>query len=783
MKYILLTIAISVSLTAYGQDCDDYTFSTHPTTAVNEQDPYHINLDFDWTAQTFDFYNLGNWGTGSLPFYQTSGNPYIAHLHESQDSDPDDGWELLFYDFGTQIKLNNNGDPVIDAVTNAYELETVATTEATNPLFVLYNRYTGIARVFARIEQQYAGYSMARIRLYFENQTTGLIQTSLINDHNTLLPLDQFFEDPSYDSPVAFINTQGKWFYTDFFMNYDPCTCDFESKLWLEVRLIEEATIDLKGQTNGDIVSVTNKATQKDEAGNAFSIGGKAVLQANTNFQKAWKAFKTSDEFRAKQFKEINEHLPTNAQKDAYKDGVNLFQQALIDNEFMRDALETVPYVSLALAFVDLFVSGGKKESSSASVKLHPMTIQSTSEYHGTITSSQLYINQSFWLPGSDNINKPVRFRPWYNKPLGIFNLMTTPQVNYDVVEYADEYEYGAMIQYIKEYSFTFVNDLDYVINYNAGFDASEFPDIEAQLVITLNKDNIAGEVFTDNSNMIEQEMDSVLITRRVPVSCVDNALNFSVTFDYTGISLPPINEISDVKVKLFVNLKRADADENTQNVLFVASYPVILNRVNGLTLPPNPYANIQDVVNLENTVVTSDIRAWQTVNIGENVIIQPQNGNLLNITAGKEVNILGGANSTQIFQKTRIKTESLFANCTNTNPPKNEAQIRSFCASNTYQKEERGFLKNANIVVDNENLKVTAQFSVSPNPTTTFVNIESEQSYRLSIFNMLGQQIRLQNGTIGTQQLNMMDLEAGIYFFAFEFEDGTRETIKVMKQ
>lgn len=164
-------------------------------------------------------------------------------------------------------------------------------------------------------------------------------------------------------------------------------------------------------------------------------------------------------------------------------------------------------------------------------------------------------------------------------------------------------------------------------------------------------------------------------------------------------------------------------------------------------------------------------------------MIIQPQNGNLLNITAGREVNILGGANSTYIFQNTRIKTESLFANtCKGTNPPQTESQIRTFCGSNTYQKEERGFLKNATII-DDEKLKVTAQFSISPNPTTTFVNIETEQSYHLSVFNMLGQQVGQQNGTMGTQRFNMMDLESGIYFFALEFEDGTKETVKVMKQ
>ncbi|MFK7946307.1 MAG: T9SS type A sorting domain-containing protein [Saprospiraceae bacterium] len=782
MKYILLTIAVSISLIVNGQDCNDYTFSTYPNTAVNTQDPAHINLDFDWTDQVFDFYNLGNWGTGSSPFFQTNGNPYMTHFHESQDKDSEDGWELLFYDFGTQIKLDDEtGEPVINNNTEAYEVEPTPDTEANNPTFILYNRYTGIARVFARVQQQFGGYTMARIKLYFVN-AGGQIQTSLINDHNTLLPLDQFFADPSYDSPVAFINTQGKWFYTDFFMNYDPCTCDFESELRLEVRLIEEATIDLKGQTNGDIVSVTNKATVNDKAGNAFSIGGKALLSGNADFQKTLKGFKDIDDFRAKQFKEINKHLPTQIQQD-YKDKVTLFQQALVDNEFMRDALEIVPYVSTALAFVDLFVGGGKKDSSSDPIELHPLTMQSMSEYYGTITSNQLYIAQDFWLPGSDNVNRPIRKRPWYNKTLGVFNLITTPSVKFNHYYTTEENYEERVIEETRNCSIEFTDDLDYVINYNAGFDATNFPDIEGELVFEFDEPIHPQLIFEDHQNLIHDVVGSRVITKRVPISCINDAFDLSFSIKQQLPLTHTIPSIIDIKIKLYVNLRRADADDFTQNVLFVGAYPLNIILDNNINLTSNPFANIQDVINLENTVITSDIRAWETINIGENVIFQPPNGSLLNITAGKEVNILSNTNGTQIFQNTRIKTENLFANtCKGTNPPQTESQIRSFCASNTYQKEERGFLKNAN-AIDNEKLKVTAQFSVLPNPTTTFVNIESGQSYQLNVFNMLGQQVRLQNGAIGTQQLNMMGFEAGIYFFAFEFEDGTRETVKVIKQ
>jgi len=512
-------------------------------------------------------------------------------------------------------------------------------------------------------------------------------------------------------------------------------------------------------------------------------MGGKALLSGNADFQKTLKGFKDIDDFRAKQFKEINKHLPTQTQQD-YKDKVTLFQQALIDNEFMRDALEIVPYVSTALAFVDLFVGGGKKDNGSGPIELHPLTMQSISEYYGTITSNQLYIAQDFWLPGSDNVNRPVRKRPWYNNTLGIFNLVKTPSIRYDYEERCHREDREEIC--IGNHWIEFNDELDYVINYAAGFDNSNFPDVEGELVLEFNG-LLDDFELTDYDGLIAQKVGNRLITRRLPVSCLNDVLNLHFdleNIDHT-IPVPTLPNINTIKIKLYANLKRSDADASTQNVLFVGAYPLNIVFDDNLenTFTPSPYANIPNVVNLENTTVTSDVLAWETVNIGENVIIQPQNGNLLNITAGREVNILGGANSTYIFQNTRIKTESLFANtCKGTNPPQTESQIRTFCGSNTYQKEERGFLKNATII-DGEKLKVTAQFSISPNPTTTFVNIETEQSYHLSVFNMLGQQVGQQNGTMGTQRFNMMDLESGIYFFALEFEDGTKETVKVMKQ
>ncbi|NJN77075.1 MAG: T9SS type A sorting domain-containing protein [Saprospiraceae bacterium] len=72
---------------------------------------------------------------------------------------------------------------------------------------------------------------------------------------------------------------------------------------------------------------------------------------------------------------------------------------------------------------------------------------------------------------------------------------------------------------------------------------------------------------------------------------------------------------------------------------------------------------------------------------------------------------------------------------------------------------------------------------NIYPNPTTNQITVESSKSYHLNIFNMMGQQVGQQNGQAKAVQFDMTKFEAGIYIFQFQFEDGTMESIRVVKQ
>lgn len=71
----------------------------------------------------------------------------------------------------------------------------------------------------------------------------------------------------------------------------------------------------------------------------------------------------------------------------------------------------------------------------------------------------------------------------------------------------------------------------------------------------------------------------------------------------------------------------------------------------------------------------------------------------------------------------------------------------------------------------------------IYPNPTTNEITIESPKQYQLRIFNLMGQEVGQLNGKQDKTVYDMTSFEAGIYIFQVRYEDGTVESLKVLKQ
>lgn len=66
--------------------------------------------------------------------------------------------------------------------------------------------------------------------------------------------------------------------------------------------------------------------------------------------------------------------------------------------------------------------------------------------------------------------------------------------------------------------------------------------------------------------------------------------------------------------------------------------------------------------------------------------------------------------------------------------------------------------------------------FKLFPNPAKTILTIENKSDYKMkkmAIFNILGQQVLLQNSFPKLHQINVASLPEGLYNITIEFEEG----------
>jgi hypothetical protein len=104
--------------------------TTNPDSPVNTERADKRNTFFDWRALTYNV-NSQYITTSQIesPFNQ-SNNLLVNHFLNNQDRLPQDGWELIKYDMG----FNENGTPKTTPVGYLH--------------MVLYNKFTGVLRVF-----------------------------------------------------------------------------------------------------------------------------------------------------------------------------------------------------------------------------------------------------------------------------------------------------------------------------------------------------------------------------------------------------------------------------------------------------------------------------------------------------------------------------------------------------------------------------------------------------------------------------------------------------------
>ncbi|MEA3495222.1 MAG: hypothetical protein U9R42_04220 [Bacteroidota bacterium] len=173
--------------------------------------------NWDWRTEYYYFNYTNNAGNSMEgPMY----SPFYAFVHNNvhefastilKDYNPEDGWELIKrINFGN---LSNFG------------------THSLNPCLILYNKYTGILRVFIYLTQNPSsngGAISLRLNKDGNDKITGALSfhNSPANSLDNFDKSEIFLKVPNHIPEAAY----PCWLHADFLIAYDPCTCGSQTQ-------------------------------------------------------------------------------------------------------------------------------------------------------------------------------------------------------------------------------------------------------------------------------------------------------------------------------------------------------------------------------------------------------------------------------------------------------------------------------------------------------------------------------------------------------------------------
>lgn len=523
--------------------CDDIVrprITTHPAHPVNIFNPVRRNI-FDWRTETYPIVADPIIPSPIVsPFYQgDNGNVQAFTYTDKQDMRPEDGWEILKYDFGGNLSA-----------------EGISTNRVIVPYLVLYNRFLGKLRVFVArgsigYETNYSDISVA---------LTGSNKSSVLDlHHGHLRALDMPFSPGELIGGARVLNTPGKWSYADFPMIYDPCTCEYkENSLLITVNNVSVSTINLAGTIYGTLVSNNGSSVSARPESDALSWNN--LTKYGTNYVKSYNAASKFIEDGKKIIENIQGIGEENA--TAKKEALNRLGRALNEPEgFMqifRGGLQAVPYATFILSMHDMFAAGGTS-AGPQKVTVMPMTLNASIKLTGEIKRKTIYTDITLATPGSITATTLNKNYPYYNEILGVFNLLETPKVSRELTYRSPA---GNPDWEIDFYGFKYklASPVKYVINPASGL---EVQDVQAALVLR-GKSITTSHTF---DNIISTDMATTkhvnLLTEAPQAS-----LQTIGIYESTSQTIDKDN----IWLQLILNLRRKDG--NGANVLLVVTYP-----------------------------------------------------------------------------------------------------------------------------------------------------------------------------------------------------------------
>jgi hypothetical protein len=338
------------------------------------------------------YLNDGTRPSGPIPPFINSGPASVLYNPGDWDVYPEQGWVLVLRDFGTETR------------------------NIRVPFFVLYNRYRGILRLF-----------------YFSTQseafTSAVAKLSILGGDAALFTLADgdpraFVEeyDPDREQIALGIVASRQWCYFDLDASgYDPHLAEkSDLRFMIEIAGIDKADVILDLDGTAKPMSETTTTAHKEE-GPGFTNLVNGVIKA---YDKPAQRYKSLEDTRKKY-----EQMANDAKNQ------DKWWAPYLKKLGALGAAKWIPALGPVAGLIEFFAGGG---SSSADPPA-PVTYVLDAKITGEITTKLPIYFITFLIPGSPHSDPATgeltNTLPLYDRPLGVFNLLTRPVVRWCSVQ------------------------------------------------------------------------------------------------------------------------------------------------------------------------------------------------------------------------------------------------------------------------------------------------------------------------------------------------------------
>jgi hypothetical protein len=396
---------------------------------------------------------------------------------------PEDGWIGVYKKFGTPTALQ----PI--------------------PCFMLYNRYTGVLRVFAFANKIKAAHTVQAIFRF--NPLNPIRSANLAYLSDTITAIDNFekklFTKTMNQWQGSIGEFEPQWFFVEVPLAYDPCVCKPNgnpispfnfSEMELKLESVGTSTVDLK---------VEGRITGKAEVVVSGSSGSPppntwdAVIGGVESAAKHSKRGYDSPEVFRKYLEDVVKKSPSSAEKEAPKPDPTFIQK-------LPEALKFIPQFGFALGLMDFFTGGGAKKKSQTKQQM-PINLTVDEKITGSITTVGDLGSHGMFTPGSRSYEVeelPLASVPAYNYPLGVINLMATPVLEFVDYTLMEGFPYSTCESSPTMRQYRLRDPIRVVVNPMAGLTLT---DLKAEIVYQIP--NNRGSVLVDTSQTYERGVNS----------------------------------------------------------------------------------------------------------------------------------------------------------------------------------------------------------------------------------------------------------------------------------